>query len=73
MEKIKVIGTSFFRDPTSKVLFNMDQREKDSYFTRVNSILSEKEEINKVKSELENVQKDMREIKDLLLKLSEKG
>lgn len=73
MDKIKIRGTPFVRDPNSRVLINTDEAEREWYNSKVKAVKLEKEEINKVRSELDNVHKDMSEIKSLLLKLLEKG
>ena len=73
MDKIKIRGTPFVRDPNSRVLINTDEAEREWYNSKVKAVKLEKEEINKVRSELDNVHKDMSEIKSLLLKLLEKA
>jgi hypothetical protein len=73
MSYIKVEGTSFVRDTTTKVLINTNTAEIEEYNKKVLKVQQEKEEINKVKSELTSVKNDIGEIKELLSKLLEKG
>jgi hypothetical protein len=73
MNQVKIQNTPFVRDLSNRVLINTDEKEKELYYAKVKAAKSEKEEINKVKSELDSVQRDMKEIKDLLLQLLDKG
>lgn len=70
---VKVTGTNFVRDTTSMGLSNINQAEKDEYYTRSRMLSTQKNEINKVKDEIQSIKNDMGEIKELMLKLLDKN
>jgi vacuolar-type H+-ATPase subunit I/STV1 len=73
MNQVKIQGTSFVRDTTTKALINTNIVEIENYNKKVLMVNQEKDEINKVKSEIQTIKDDMTEIKSLMLKLLEKG
>lgn len=73
MTMVKVTGTKFLRDTKSMALVNTDENEKNEYVSKVRLLSNQKHEINKVKSEMESIKNDIVEIKQLMLKLLDKG
>jgi hypothetical protein len=73
MALVKVTGTEFVRDTNSMALINTDNVERNEYYAKVRMLSTQKEEINIVKKEIASVKEDMNEIKQLMLKLLEKG
>jgi hypothetical protein len=72
MEFVKVTGTSFVRDTHSMGLSNVDQNEKNEYYTKVRLIKNQKELLNKANEEICQLKQDMCEIKSLLAQLVNK-
>jgi hypothetical protein len=72
MALVQVKGTSFYRDTESMGLVNRDRNGLDDYNMKRKMLLTQKDEINKVKAEIDNLKQDMSEIKQLLLKLMDK-
>ena len=72
MALIQVKGTSFYRDTESMGLINRDRNGLDDYNMKRRLLLTQKDEINKVKTEIDSLKQDMVEIKNLLLKLTDK-
>ena len=73
MELVRVTGTNFVRDITSRALLPIDNTEKIEYYAKLKLVKNQKEEINKVKSEIDCIKTDMCEIKSLLQQLLSKG
>lgn len=73
MALVKVEGTNFVRDTETMVLMNTDEGAKNEYLSKVRMLKNQKEEINTVKSEIASIRQDMDEIKQLMLKLLDKG
>ncbi len=73
MSLVQIPGTSLVRDTTSMALINQDKSGLDAYAKQRNILLAQKQEINTIKSDIENVRNDMTEIKQLIMKLIEKG
>lgn len=73
MALVKVTGTDYVRDTNSMALMNTNNMEKNEYYAKVRMLKTQKEEINTVKEEIAGIKSDMNEIKELMLKLLEKG
>ena len=72
MEFVKVTGTSFVRDVNSMGLSNVDQNEKNEYYSRVRMLQNQKAGLNKVNEDISALRNEMSEIKNLLAKLIHK-
>lgn len=68
---VKIPDTQLYRDTDSMALINADEVSRNEYLSKVNMIKVQKQEINTVKAEIANVKEDVKEIKQLLLKLME--
>lgn len=68
---IKIPDSQLYRDTKSMALINSDETERNEYLSKLNMVKLQKQEINMVKAEIENVKNDVKEIKQLLLKLME--
>jgi hypothetical protein len=73
MPLVKVENTDFVRDTNSMVLINTNENAKQEYYNKVQVLQNQKQEINTVKQEIAGIKNDMDEIKQLMLKLLEKG
>lgn len=73
MPLVKVTGTNYVRDTSNMALINTDNTEKNEYYSKVRMIKTQKDEINTVKTEIAGIKEDMEEIKQLMLKLLDKG
>lgn len=72
MSLVQVKGTNFLRDTNSMGLVNRDRNGLEEYNMKRRMLLTQKDEINKVKTEIGSIRQDMLEIKQLLLKLMDK-
>jgi len=72
MALVQVKGTTFYRDTESMGLINRDRSGLDDYNMKRKMLITQKDEINKVKTEIDSLKQDMVEIKNLLLKLTDK-
>lgn len=70
---VKVEGTNLYRDTETMALINRDFKEKNDYIAKSRLIKNQKEQINTVKEEIEVIRSEMSEIKQLMIKLLEKG
>lgn len=68
---VKIPDTQLYRDTDSMALINADEVARNEYLSKVNMVKIQKQEINTVKAEIANVKEDVKEIKQLLLKLME--
>jgi hypothetical protein len=68
---VKIPDSQLYRDTKSMVLINTDETSRNDYLAKVNMVKLQKQEINIVKAEIQNVKDDVKEIKQLLLKLME--
>lgn len=68
---VKIPDTQLYRDTKTMALINNDETARNEYISKVNMMRVQKQEINIVKAEIENVKDDVKEIKQLLLKLME--
>ena len=73
MTYLRVEGTKLIRDTRSGAIINQDKNGLDEYLNKRRALESQKNEINNVKSEVKELREDITEIKNLLLKLLEKG
>jgi hypothetical protein len=72
MALVQIPGTALFRDTESMALVNRDSQGLEEYNMKRRMILTQRDEINKVKTEISELKQDMTEIKQLLLKLMDK-
>ena len=72
MALVQVKGTTFYRDTESMGLVNRDRSGLDDYNMKRKMLITQKDEINRVKTEIDSLKQDMVEIKHLLLKLMDK-
>lgn len=61
------------RDSSSGAIINKDKNALEEYMNKRNLLMSQSQELNKVKSELDIIKNDMSEIKQLMLHLLNKG
>jgi hypothetical protein len=73
MALVKVTGTSFVRDTNNMALMNTDETARNEYYSKVKMLKTQEDEINTVKAEISSIKGDMYEIKQLMLKLLDKG
>ena len=72
METVKVIGTDFIRDLSTKALINTNDKELSDYYEKVRAMKMQKEEINNIKIEVQEIKNDVSDIKSILLLISQK-
>ena len=72
MALVQVKGTSFYRDTESMGLINRDRNGLDDYNMKRKMLITQKDEINKVRTEIDSLKQDMTEIKQMLLKIMDK-
>jgi len=70
---VKVEGTNLYRDTETMALINRDTKERNDYIMKTRLIKNQKDQINTVKEEIEVIKGEMSEIKQLMIKLLEKG
>jgi hypothetical protein len=73
MSLVKVTNSNFVRDTQSMALMNTDDTARNEYYSKVRMLKTQKDEINTVKQEIDGIRNEMSEIKQLMLKLIEKG
>ena len=73
MSSVKIPGTNLIRDTQTMALINNDETARTDYYSKVQMMKVQKQEINNVRSEIDSVKEDMNEIKLLLKALLEKG
>lgn len=73
MALIQIPGTHLVRDTNSMGIINRDSNARDEYFMKRKLMETQKEEINNIKSEINTLKTDLSDIKNLMLKLLEKG
>ena len=66
---VKIEGTHLVREVSSMGLSNLDQVSKNDYYSKVQMLKTQKQEINNMKSELYSLKEDFKEIKQLLTQL----
>ena len=69
MTQVKVKDSTFVRDINSKALLNTDKKALNEYLIKRNVAKLQKEEKEIMKTRLDNLEKDITEIKSLLLDL----
>lgn len=69
MTQVKVKDSTFVRDINSKALLNTDRKALNEYLIKRNVAKLQKEEKEIMKTRLDNLEKDITEIKSLLLDL----
>ena len=67
IDYLKVDGNdNLVRDTSSKAIINTNVKEYYSYVEKRNTILKQRQELDKQSEEITNLKKDMSEIKDML-------
>jgi archaellum component FlaC len=69
---VQIPGTNLMRDTESMALINMDNSEKNDYYSKLKLIQNQKEQINTIKQEINGVKDDISDIKHLLKQLLDK-
>jgi archaellum component FlaC len=69
---VQIPGTNLMRDTESMALINMDNSEKNDYYSKLKLIQNQKEQINTIKQEINGVKDDISDIKTLLKQLLDK-
>lgn len=70
MKQVKITDTSFVRDIHSKAILNTDKRGLNEYLMKRDLAKKKQMEENVTKNRLEKLEKDIQEIKELILKMS---
>ena len=70
---VKVTDSDFIRDTSSMGLSNTNIKEKNEYYLKVKAAKAQKEEINTLRTEIDGIKNDISDIKNLMIKLLEKG
>jgi hypothetical protein len=70
---VPITGTTLVRDTKSMALINQDKNGLDDYLKKRNLMAIQKQEINNMKADIVDVKNDIQEIKQLLLKMLDKG
>ena len=70
---VKVTDSNFIRDTSSMGLSNTNIRERNEYYLKVKAAKAQKEEINTLRTEIDGIKNDISDIKNLMIKLLEKG
>lgn len=70
---INIPNTTLVRDTTTMALINQDRNGLDNYLKKRQTLMAQREEINKAKSEINSLKNDMNEIKQILKQLIDKG
>lgn len=73
MSLVQIPETTFVRDTTSMALINQDKNGLEAYVKQRNVLVTQKQEINKIKSDIDGIRDDMQEIKSLMMQLIDKG
>lgn len=73
MSLVKITGSNnLYRDTESMGLINKDHNGLEEYNMKRRMLITQKDEINKVRTEIDSMKQDMSEIKQMLLKLMDK-
>ena len=70
MSQVKITDTVFIRDIHSKAILNTDKKGLNDYLVKRDIAKKKQLEENVTKDRLEKLEKDLQEIKELLLKMS---
>jgi hypothetical protein len=73
MPLVQITGTTFVRDTDSMGVINKDKNGLEDYLKKRNLMATQKEEINNMKNDIVDVKEYIKEIKQLLLKMLDKG
>jgi hypothetical protein len=73
MPLVPIPGTTLVRDTNGMALINTDRNGLEDYNLKRRLLSTQKEEINKVKDEIDSMRSDLDEIKQLMLKILNKG
>lgn len=70
MKNVEITDSLYVRDIHSKAVLNTDRNALNEYLMKKEIAKKQKEEQNQTKQRLEKIEQDMREIKELLTKMS---
>jgi hypothetical protein len=70
MTQVKIPDTPYVRDIHSKAILNTDKKGLNEYLMRREIARKQKMEQNESKDRLDKLEQDIKEIKELLLKMS---
>lgn len=70
MKQVQIPDTPFVRDIHSKAILNTDKKGLNEYLLKRDIAKKQKMEQNESKDRLDKLEKDIQEIKELLLKMS---
>jgi hypothetical protein len=73
MALVPISGTKLYRDTETMALINKDISGAQEYQSRRRFAELQKEQINKVTMEIDSIKNDISDIKNLMVKLLEKG
>jgi hypothetical protein len=73
MALVSITGTKLYRDTETMALINKDVSGAQEYQSRRRFAELQKEQINKVTMEIDSIKNDISDIKNLMVKLLEKG
>ena len=71
MKQVQITDTSFVRDIHSKAILNTDKKGLNEYLIKRDIAKKKQMEETESKKRLEKLEKDIQEIKELLLKMSQ--
>ena len=71
MKQVQITDTSFVRDIHSKAILNTDKKGLNEYLIKRDIAKKKQLEESESKKRLEKLEKDIQEIKELLLKMSQ--
>lgn len=71
--QVQVTGTTFYRDTNTMALINKDGAGLQDYLNKRKLAEHQKHEINTIKQEMECIKGDVKEIKELMRQLLNKG
>jgi hypothetical protein len=69
---VNIPGTNLMRDTESMALINLDNTEKNEYYSKLKLLQNQKEQINTVKEEINGLKDEIGDIKQLLKQLLDK-
>ena len=71
--QVDIPGSSFYRDTSNMALINRDVSGMEEYKNKRRFAELQRQEINNIKNEFESIKSEIVEIKQLMIKLLEKG
>jgi hypothetical protein len=70
---IPIPGTTLVRDTKSMALINQDKNGLEDYLKKRQAMVTQKEEINKMKTDISGIKDDLSELKAMMAQLLSKG